>query len=161
MAELKQRSTTSIGLWPKDYFAGILMLLLGLGAVYQSKSYELGSLNNVGPGFFPSIVAWLLVVVGIAITLTARSNGSSEGDTLSIPDLRGSIAILAGLIAFVVLGEYAGLLPATFALVFISALGDRENSIVSALILAACMCVVAVVVFSWALKMHFPLFGGN
>lgn len=161
MTELKQRSATSIGLWPKDYFAGMLMLLVGLGAVYQSKSYGLGSLNNVGPGFFPSIIAWLLVIVGIAITLTARSNESAEGDNLSIPDFRGSVAILVGLIAFVVLGEYGGLLPATFALVFISALGDRENSIVSALALATCMCVIAVVVFSWALKMHFPLFGGS
>ncbi|MEJ0045599.1 MAG: hypothetical protein WDN04_05275 [Rhodospirillales bacterium] len=43
------------------------------------------------------------------------------------PEWRGWICIVASVLAFVVLGKYGGLLPATFAIVFIAALGDRDN----------------------------------
>jgi hypothetical protein len=48
--------------------------------------------------------------------------------------------------------------PPTAAIVFISALGDRENTVRSALTLSALMLVICVVVFWWALQMSFPLF---
>ena len=60
-------------------------------------------------------------------------------------------------VAFIVLGKYGGLLPATFAITFISALGDRQNTIVKALILSLAMVAIALVVFWWALQMQFPL----
>ena len=34
--------------------------------------------------------------------------------------------IIAGPVLFIICGEYGGLIPATFACVFVSALGDRE-----------------------------------
>jgi high-affinity Fe2+/Pb2+ permease len=61
-------------------------------------------------------------------------------------------------VAFIVLGEYGGLVPATFAIVFISALGDRNNSLKQAFWLSAGMVVIAVVIFWWALQMQFDLF---
>ncbi|MNT87566.1 Tripartite tricarboxylate transporter TctB family protein [compost metagenome] len=50
-----------------------------------------------------------------------------------------------------------GFLPATFALVFVSALGDTSNSIKSAAILAIAMTVFGALVFSWALQLQFPM----
>ncbi len=49
-------------------------------------------------------------------------------------------------------------MPATFALVFISALGDRQHTLRSAALLAAGVTVLGVAVFSWALQLQFPLF---
>jgi hypothetical protein len=48
-------------------------------------------------------------------------------------------------------------LPATFAIVFISALGDRHNTFLSAATLALTMTAISVVVFWWLLKVQFPL----
>ena len=59
---------------------------------------------------------------------------------------------------FLLLGEYGGLLPATFAIVFISALVDRDNTLREAFLLALAMMVIAVVVFWWALSLQLPLF---
>jgi hypothetical protein len=39
-------------------------------------------------------------------------------------------------------------------------LGDRRNSLLSALLLSLAMVVFGVVVFSWALNIQFRLFGG-
>jgi hypothetical protein len=58
----------------------------------------------------------------------------------------------------VVLGQYGGLLPATFAVVFISALGDRQNTVKGAFLLSIVMCAVCVAVFWYGLQVQFPLF---
>ena len=75
-----------------------------------------------------------------------------------MPDIRGSVCILLGILAFLLLGHYGGLLPATFAIVFISALGDRSNRVKHALLLAVAMSVIATAVFWWALQLQMPLF---
>lgn len=156
---LKLHLPTAAGrIWRKDYFAGMLMLCIGAVAVHESSNYELGTLNNIGPGFFPTIISCILIALGTAIALTASKSDDSAEEGPLFPDARGAIAILIGLIAFVVLGEHFGLLPATFGLVVVSAMGDRENSIMESIFLALGMCVIAVVIFSWALKMQFPLF---
>ena len=71
---------------------------------------------------------------------------------------RSWLCICTGIVAFIVIGEYGGLLPATFAIVFISALGDRQNSLLTAVLLALFMTLICFVVFWWLLQVQFPLF---
>ncbi|GAC1412873.1 MAG: tripartite tricarboxylate transporter TctB family protein [Burkholderiaceae bacterium] len=142
----------------KDYYAGALMLLIGLWAVYQGLAYKMGTLSRMGPGFFPVAVGAVLALMGVFIALGARSNVPAGEDKHQVPEWRGWLCIVASMVAFIALGKYGGLLPATFAVVFISALGDRENTLRDAALLSLSVCAVAVVVFWWALKMQFPLF---
>jgi len=72
--------------------------------------------------------------------------------------LRGMACIIGGILAFMLVGQYGGLVPATFVLVFISALGDINNRIPSALILAAVVTVFGTLIFHWGLQLQFPLF---
>src|SRR5690606_24480389 len=142
---------------------GALMVLVGLAAIYAGTNYNIGSLSHMGPGFFPAALGGLLAITGLLIALSARSGQSSEsvpgeGHAHGLPDLRGGVCIVLGILACVLLGEYGGLLPATFAIVFISALGDRKNTVKQALILSALMSLVAIVVFWWALQLQLPLF---
>lgn len=142
----------------KDYYGGSLMILIGLGAALQGMTYKIGTLSRMGSGFFPVALGIFLVLIGAAIALTARGV-SHPTDTKQLrPEWRGWICITLSIVAFVVLGEYGGLLPATFAIVFISAMGDRQNTIKSALILSSAMVVVCIGVFWWALQIQFPLF---
>jgi hypothetical protein len=142
----------------KDYYGGALMILIGLGATFEGASYHLGTLIRTGPGFFPTAIGILLVVTGAIIAIeginranvvTAEARGQAEW--------RGWLCILGGIVAFIVLGKYTGLLPATFAVVFISALGDKQNTVKAAVLLASAMCVIAIVVFWWMLQLQFPL----
>ncbi|GAB3630015.1 hypothetical protein PTE30175_04838 [Pandoraea terrae] len=148
----------------KDYYGGGLMTLVGLAAVVAGLQYRTGALSRMGPGFFPVAVGSLLALVGVLIAVTARSEAPqsmlpvTQGHSHCAPDLRGALCIVLGVLAFLLLGKYAGLIPATFAIVFISALGDRSNTLRQAVLLALVMCVVAAVVFWWALKLQLPLF---
>ncbi|QRX81086.1 tripartite tricarboxylate transporter TctB family protein [Glaciimonas sp. PAMC28666] len=147
-----------INKYNKDYYGGGLMMLLGLGAVVQGRTYNIGTLSKMGPGFFPVALGTLLMLVGAAIALTAKNSASAAEEKYVRPEWRGWICIALSIVAFVVLGKYGGLLPATFAIVFIAAMGDRKNSLKSAFLLSSAMVAVCVVIFWWALKLQFPLF---
>jgi hypothetical protein len=154
-----RRSRSLINSYTRDYYGGALMLLIGLGAAFKGLDYHMGSLTQMGPGFFPVALGAILALLGAAIAATAASAPRPKQiEEAKRPEWAGWICISAGVVAFVLLGKYGGLLPATFALVFISALGDRENSLLSALILAAALSVICVVIFWWALQLQFPLF---
>jgi len=148
----------------KDYYGGALMTLVGMAAVLSGLQYHTGTLSHMGPGFFPVAVGALLAFVGVLIAVSARNDPPHEtkptghGHSHAAPDLRGAVCIVLGVLAFLGLGKYGGLIPATFAIVVISALGDRSNTLKQAVLLALAMCVIAAVVFWWALKLQLPLF---
>jgi Tripartite tricarboxylate transporter TctB family len=143
----------------RDLAAGILMTLIGIGAMMQGAAYRVGSLTKMGPGFFPLSLGVIMGTCGLIITIVAKCSATvTETEEVSLPpEWFGWAAILGGIAAFVVVGQYGGLLPATFAIVFISALGDRHNTFLSAATLALTMTAISVVVFWWLLKVQFPL----
>ncbi|ABR90975.1 small permease component of tripartite tricarboxylate transporter [Janthinobacterium sp. Marseille] len=140
----------------KDYYGGALMMLIGLAAAARGFNYKVGTLEQMGSGFMPVVEGVLLALVGGAIALQATRTAPAAQKT-GTPQWRGWLCIVSGLIAFVILGEHGGLLPASFALVFISALGDRNNKLKDAFLLALALMLVSVVVFWWALSVQFPL----
>ena len=151
------KTMRSLFRYNKDYYGGALMILIGLAAAYVGRQYPLGTLARMGPGFFPTAVGVILAAIGLAIALSA---GKTTGETAAHPafDWRAWGAIIGGTLAFIVVGDYGGLVPATFAIVFISALGDKENTLKQALWLSLGMVVIAIVVFWWALQLQFNLF---
>ena len=144
--------------YSRDYYGGGLMLLVGAGAIFKGLDYQVGSLTHMGPGYFPVAVGSVLAAMGALIALGARRQTPAVARPGHPPEWRGWICIILASIAFVVLGHYGGLLPATFGVVFIAALGDRQNSLKSALLLSIAMVAVSAIVFSWALQLQLPLF---
>jgi len=142
----------------KDFIGGLLIMVIGAATALQASRYDIGSLRAMGPGFFPLALGVILVLTGALMLLaTSRPAAGGEGEKRA-PEWRGWLCICAGIAAFAVLGIYGGLVPATFAVVFISALGDRTNTITAAGVLAAAMTLTCVVVFWWLLQLQIPLF---
>lgn len=144
----------------RELYCGLLLILIGVGIAAGSFEYKVGTLARMGPGYFPLVVGILLVLVGGLIMATPPSplERGQEGPPVTRGQLRSWGLILAGIVAFIVLGRYAGLVPATFGLMFLSALGDRATSARAAAVLAAAVTVAAALVFHYGLQMQFPLF---
>jgi putative tricarboxylic transport membrane protein len=143
----------------RDYHGGALMIAIGLGAIIQGRQYPIGTLSRMGPGFFPVALGAILAFTGLAILVSARFAARKAEESSLPPEWRGWFCIGLSIVAFVVLGRYGGLVPATFAIVFISALADRENTILAATVLALTTVAICIVVFWWALQLNFALFG--
>src|SRR5438034_905434 len=106
----------------RDYYAGALMVLIGAIAINEARGYQLGTLQKMGPGYFPIALGALLILLGILIAGTASTGGYEEQEAMPHAEWRGWFCIIAGPVLFVVFGRYLGLGPATFACVFVSAL---------------------------------------
>lgn len=144
----------------RDFKSALLLIVVGALVVWKGSDYPVGELRRMGPGYFPVALGIILAGLG-ALLLLAPALGSAEeraAEGASPVDLRGWGCIIGGMLAFIALGHYGGLIPATFALVFVSALGDRRNSLTTAALTAVVMTAVAVVVFSVLLGVQFPLF---
>jgi len=150
----------------RDYYAGALIALIGAAAAYEGSKYGIGSLDEMGSGCFPAAIGLGMILTGASIAI---SGGEREEQTRgpilyaaasSTIDWRGWIAIIAGTCLFMALAEYAGLLPAIFACVFVSALGSRSTRWKEALILAACVTAFGVALFAVGLKVQIPILRG-
>ena len=121
----------------RDFYAGGLMLLLGLGIALKGATYRPGTLMHMGPGFFPTALGVLLVILGIAIAAdgigTIRPRAREHGESIlpEHPQWWGWFCILMSPVLFIFFGRYFGMAPGTFACVSIAALrrqaGDLEE----------------------------------
>ncbi len=141
----------------QNLVAGGTMVVLGAATAITSLGYNVGTLQRMGPGYFPLMLGILLALLGLAIALTGRSAGAQEEEPVAPPQWRGWACITAGILAFMFFGKWGGLAPATFALVFVSAMGDRQHTIKTAGLLAAFMTVAGSLIFYWGLNLQFPL----
>lgn len=141
-----------------DWPAALTLICIGAFTVIVGARYPLGGLGAMGPGFFPLVLGALLAAIGVLLLAGRAPAGAGDARPKLPLDLRGWSGVIGGVLAFLVLGRYGGLVPATFALVFLSALGDRRNSLRTAALVAGVMVVVAVVVFHFGLGLAFPLF---
>jgi len=143
----------------RDFYAGGLMILFGLVMALKGPSYRLGTLMHMGPGFLPTVLGVILISLGIAIAGSAVATPEGEGEDL-LPEHREWWAwgcILASPLAFMLFGAYGGMIPGTFACVFVAAMGDREATLKSAVVLAALVTVFGVGLFSYILQIPMPV----
>jgi hypothetical protein len=135
------------------------MILFGLVAALKGPGYRIGTLMHMGPGFMPTVLGVIMVLLGIVIAATALGAPPGEDDRIlpEHPQWWGWLCILAGPLAFIICGTYGGLAPATFACVFVSALGDRTTTWKGAAILSAAVTVMGVVLFHYVLQVTMPV----
>jgi hypothetical protein len=143
----------------RDYYAGGLIMLFGLVAVLKGPGYNIGTLLRMGPGYMPTVLGVILLLLGMIIAGTAvvTPAGEDEGILPESPEWWGWLCILAGPALFILLGTYFGLLPGTFACVFVAALGDRTMTLKAAVLLAAGISLFGVLLFSYVLQISLPV----
>lgn len=133
--------------------AGSLVLLGGY-MVWQGFEYSVGSLRQMGAGFFPVVVGTALIVLSLGIVLEVRHSDEAPPE---LP-LRPLAGITAGLVTFAVTVEPLGLIPATFLLVLLSMAGDEGTSWKRALITALVLAASGYLLFGLAFRLSVHAF---
>jgi putative Ca2+/H+ antiporter (TMEM165/GDT1 family) len=145
----------------RDFYAGGLMVLLGLGVALKGTTYRAGTLMHMGPGFLPTVLGIILVLIGIAIAAVALSPADNEENQSILPEQPqwwAWLCILLSPVLFIFFGRYFGMAPGTFACVFIAALGDKNATLRSSIVLSAIVTVFGVGLFSYFLQVPMPIF---
>ena len=141
----------------QDVLAGVLFLLIGLGAVAGARDYEMGTAMRMGPAYFPTVLGWVLYVFGAFLLLRGIARGGGAAVTWGWKPL-GFVILSIVLFGFTI--TRFGLIPALVVMFFACAAAGREFRFREVLALTAVMSAFAVGVFVYALKLPFQLFPG-
>jgi len=55
----------------RDFYAGIMFVLIGAFFGIYAQDYSLGTANRMGPGYFPTLLAGIMLFLGVAVLVMA------------------------------------------------------------------------------------------
>ena len=141
----------------KDFLAGLLMITIGAGGFFMALDYPFGSTLRMGPGYFPRVLATILMLFGVYVLIRGLKTQERVDGPWGFKPLA---FLVASLWAFAWTMEEAGLVPSLAAMFFISAAGGSQFNWKEVALLTVFMSIFAVLVFIEGLGLPYPLFGG-
>ena len=139
---------------PKDFWAGVLFVSLGIAAIVISDNYKLGTAARMGPGYFPLILGILLIVLGAIITLRGvRING----EAIPAWKWRPLLVVSGSVVMFGAIVPTLGVLISTVLLIVAASAASHEFRPKEALIIGVGLAVLSVGVFIIGLKLILPI----
>ena len=134
---------------PQDFWAGVLFVVAGAIALWEGSAYAMGTITQMGPGYVPRVLSWILLVIGAVL---AARGVAVTGPRIAPSLLRPQIFILLAIIVFGLLIESFGLAPAVVVATILAALASRETKWIETAVLAVVLAIVSVVLFVYLLS---------
>jgi putative tricarboxylic transport membrane protein len=140
---------------PKNFACALLFLGFAALLAGSALTLRLGSASEMGPGYFPLILAGILGGLGLVLAVTSLRR---DGDVPRIA-WRGLGFITLSILAFAASIRWLGFVPAAALCVVIATFADpdfplRKTAIVTVVLVAACWLI-----FVKGLGMPVPMFG--
>jgi hypothetical protein len=141
----------------KDFWGGVMLLATGVAAMALARDYPFGTSLRMGPGYFPMVLGGVLAVFGVLLALRGLRSAERIEPGWS---LRALIVLPLAFVAFGLLMDYAGFVPALAVLVIGSAAASAEFKFSEVALLTLFMLALCVGVFIFGLGLPYRLFGG-
>ncbi len=140
----------------KDFSAGLMFIVVGGMFALGANQYPMGTAVRMGPAYFPSVLGWILVALGLIVFV--RSFYVDDGEAMRKTNFRPLLLVIGSVFVFGFLLDKAGLVVASFALMFISSFGGWDFRWKEQLINAVVMTAVIAGMFYYGLGLPFKLF---
>lgn len=139
---------------PKDFWAGLMFISLGIFAIYFGSRYNLGTAARMGPGYFPRILGILLLVLGAIITVRGLS---THGDPVPTWKWRPTVVVLGSVVVFGLIVAKIGLAISTVVLILLASAASHEFRPKEAIIAGVLLAALATGVFVIGLHLQLPI----
>ncbi len=143
---------------PKDFWAGLIFIAIGLGFVLLASQYRYGDMHRMGPAMFPTLIGALLALLGAVIAVRAFA---FAGEPVPRFQARPLAVSLLAIVLFGIALQWLGLIAAVMVLVLVGAYAARDVRPLENIALAVVMVVFSVAVFVWLLGLPLPLWPGS
>lgn len=149
----------------KDFFSGLLFIVVGGSFAYGASTYQVGTGARMGPGYFPLLLGIILAVMGVVVAVRAFMTGTPDGDRIGAIAWRPLFLVLSANVAFgaLMIGVPAlgipqfGMVFAIFALVTIASFAAEKFIVKEVLVLSAILSVGSYAAFVKLLGLQFPV----
>ena len=137
-----------------DVLAGGFLIVVALAGEWLAADLRVGTAVRMGPGYFPQLVGWVLLGLGLLLALRGLI---LEGPPAEPWALRPLLLIPASIAAFGYALERFGLIAAVLALVVVARVGGRDIRPVETALLGISLAAFCVVLFVRLLGMTPPV----
>ena len=149
----------------KDFFAGLLYMVIGIAFAWGATTYNIGDGARMGPGYFPLLLGVILAIIGGIVMARALVVETPDGDPIGRWAWKPLVFIIAANFLFgILLGGWPllgipamGLIIAIVVLTFVAALAGDEFKFIEVLILAILLAVGSWAAFVWGLNLQFQV----
>jgi hypothetical protein len=143
---------------PQDFGAAIVFLLIGIAGLYFGRELTYGTAARMGPGYFPFLLSWLIIAIGVVIGLMSLS---VEGPPIEAPQFRPIFFVLLSVVIFGYLMSYVGLAITGVVMTLIAAFARRNFNLLESLALGIGLSIACVLIFVYALGQPLPAWWGE
>lgn len=138
---------------PKDFWAGVLFIAVGLGTVIIASNYPMGTAARMGPGYFPRALGSLLMILG---AFSALRGVRKAGEPIPRWFLRPFVTIVS-VVVFGLIVDKLGMALATVLLVIASSAASPEFRFKESIISGVALAIICVIVFIKVLGITLPI----
>ena len=137
-----------------DLWAGLLFAGFGALSLWVGADYSLGVASRIGPGYLPRLLGMLMA--GLGAFLVVRSAWTRESIDATVA-WRPVALVLGSVVAFALVFEATGLVPAILVSVGIANYAMAENRWMTAVVLGGLLAFFAWALFVKALSLPLPV----
>lgn len=144
-----------------DLIAGGVVGGFGLFfSLYAYSNYRLGTLTQMGPGFYPFLIGCVLVGLGLLILAEAFAKRNAEGPAEEAAQInyRGFVTVVASIVSFGLVLVTLGFIPASIVSTIIASRIGSTVTVFKTLAMTAVVVTMTVLIFIVGLGIRVPLF---
>ncbi len=141
----------------KDFWSGLMFILVGVAFAYGATNYSFGSSARPGPAYFPFGLGVLMALLGGMILFKALTFEVEGGDKIGPWAWKPLVMITATVAIFGWMLPHMGMVVALPILVVVAALAGDEFHWKDALISSVVLTAGSWFIFIWGLKLTIPL----
>jgi putative tricarboxylic transport membrane protein len=141
---------------PKDFLTGLMFAVIGVGVILIAREYPFGTARQMGPGFFPVVLAAILLLFAAILIVRAFLG---ERDPIGDFAVGPALYVLGSALLFSLLLRPAGMLVAIVVMVAIASQAKRTLSPGKSLLVGAILAGGSAILFVNLLGQNIPLLG--
>ncbi len=140
----------------KDFWSAAMFVVFGVLFMAWSTDYQFGTTQRMGPGYFPTVLGGMLVLLGILVGLPAIKAGAPETH-VEKTGWRGLLVILGAVILYAILLPRLGFVAALVVLIIMSSMASDQFAWRPTLISVVVLGISSYLVFVKGLDLQFPV----
>jgi hypothetical protein len=138
-----------------DLFSGIFFASIGVLGLVVSRDYDVGTAINMGEGYVPRLICWILIGIGgIIIGRSFLRSATTEVEPLV---WRPVICVLASIVSFSLSVERLGLMISIPLMIWIGSLAGQSLRWTETILIMLGLCLGTIAIFSWGLGLTIPV----
>ncbi len=141
----------------RDFWSGILFLVVGIAFAVGATNYKMGMPSNPGPGYFPLGLSCLMAILGAIVLFKSLTIETEDGDRIGAIAWRPLIVVVAAITVFALALPRLGLAITVPILIIVVSMAGSEFRWKGVLIASVVLTVGSWAIFIAGLNLTIPL----